>query len=1582
MIIKYSFLSFSIFCSLTILASPISIKLPIEPINQGSLWIALDADSTFGSTVLRVDNERAVFLPFQADLLIEIEKSKVKTVKRYEDYKWSLENTSHCLVDFNKDNITLSIESLENVDYIRAVQWFRVDENSAIASGHNRVSRSNLGDIYLPSYYIVEPSGLLKIRGPYGALNTKPNIYQLLPRLFGNENQTRKINGTMNENGCGKFSDLSTKVLKRLKEDHYTHIWLTGVIQHATSTDYKKVGQDADDPDLLKGIAGSPYAIRDYFDVCPDFADDPSKRLEEFRSLAKRMRSCGLKLIIDFVPNHVARSYSSDIRPDLDFGNRDRRSQFFASDNNFFYLTSEVTDEHGPLRLPTVDHSTGHIVSSTARVVGRADGYFNPERKHGRVTGNNVVSWQPKSGDWYETVKLNYGFNFMNREASPEYPTAVTPSKRIPNTWKKMDAVVAYWQEMGVDGFRVDMAHLVPPEFWKWLVHRARTRQPEVFFMAEAYEDDPAKVPSHEPTLQNKGVMVSLLDAGFNSVYDDATYDVLMDLYEGRAWANDIDSLNQNINPMFFDRAVRYAENHDEVRLANASSWGSQGMGVGRPVAASLYGLSRGPIMVYHGQKVGEPATGAEGFGGDDQRTSIFDYWSMPEFNKWWNGGLVDGANLSTEQRTLRSWYVRLLEVLKEPAFTTGNTTFLNNLNIENPFYGKVEDRGPSGKWMYSYLRSDTNSDSHFLVLCNFSPDTDLRHVRVRLPDSALRGMGVYKQSSAWIVVEPSINNSNHRSIAYKASEVSREGLYFKKIESLSGEYYRIRVVYELPEDVIIGSSLPHGNAFLGSFPVLHMDSGQSISIDLRRYGNPADSHYYAVKAPDGIEARIDKLNHKLHLQTNDGAVGIYRINISLIPINNKKSLLESTITVAATKQEKYSFSLSGYEHAKSVNVVGDFNGWNSSIDKMLRANDGWSLSKAIKSNTFEYKYVIDGHWITDPANDKRLPDGHGGYNSLAEVKSELDADKPFNLFVDNIDNDYVTLFASDEIKSVYADVFPKNGGSRNLPVKVIGNRVRVNLEQYQSTGYLVRVIASSFDDAVCKPAIMYAGKPKEDIWRDDIIYYAFTDRFRDGNTANSYKVENDKVANIANYLGGDFEGIFAALNDGYFDSLGVNVIWLAPLNQNPAEAWKEYLPPFRFYTGYHGYWPIARYAVEPRFGGPDILQELIDSAHRNDMKILADLVLKHVHIKNPTFKEKPMLFGELMLTDGTRNLRRWDENPYTTWFEPFLPAFDFRNPDSINFLLNDAFYWIDKYRLDGYRLDAVKHIRPDFWWRFRSRMRDSFPDKTHYFVGETFESREGISAFIGPNMLDGQFDFPLYDTLMEVFGLSTAGFEEMENALSQSEKFYGRITLMSPLFGNHDKPRFMAYADGDLPDPDQSDEEEVGWSKMLRVDNIESYEKLKMAMTFIMTIDGVPMLYYGDEIGMTGAGDPDNRRMMRFNDSLTNEEKAVKAHFSKVAKARRAHPALYMGSRRALTHSESNYAYIRAYDKDRALILFNRSSEETSFKLNLSPEICSGELTDIISGSKIKVRNGSTEVTLKPNKSALYITTGGQDFD
>ncbi len=251
----------------------------------------------------------------------------------------------------------------------------------------------------------------------------------------------------------------------------------------------------------------------------------------------------------------------------------------------FFYLQ----DTDGPLRLPTVDPATGEVISDTARQVGGADGLFEPERDHVRVTGNDVASNRPTKGDWYETVKLNYGYNFRDRDAPTGYPSSETPNRHVPDTWRKMDAIIAYWQEFGVDGFRVDMAHLVPPEFWSWLIGNARERESDVFFVAEAYADDPAKVLSREPRLRQAGVMAALLDAGFNAVYDDATYDTLHGLYDTGRWANDVEDVAREMGELFFERALRYAENHDEVRLANPSTWG--GLDAAREFKVSSMGM-------------------------------------------------------------------------------------------------------------------------------------------------------------------------------------------------------------------------------------------------------------------------------------------------------------------------------------------------------------------------------------------------------------------------------------------------------------------------------------------------------------------------------------------------------------------------------------------------------------------------------------------------------------------------------------------------------------------------------------------------------------------------------------------------------------------------------------------------------------------------------------------------------------------------------------------------------------------------------------------------------------------------------
>lgn len=535
----------------------------------------------------------------------------------------------------------------------------------------------------------------------------RPVIYQLLVRTFGNTNETRAFDGDMEVNGCGKFADISPTALESIKHMGFTHLWLTGVMEQASGTAYPH--RPADDPALLKGKAGSPYAVRDCFQVCPDYALNPERAQQEFRELLLRCHDHGLRVIVDFVPNHVARSYRSVVRPESSFGMGDDTSVFFDRDNHFFYLQQDHPGGGPPLRLPG----------------GQP---YPPEAEVGRVTGNNSITWEPSNHDWYETVKLNYGHDFTQGRDTSHLPSRFAPLEEVPRTWQTMDEILGYWQEVGVDGFRCDMAHMIPMEYWRWQVLRCRERDSGTYFMAEAYDNDPAK-------LCDEHVLDGLLRAGFDAVYDDPIYDLLEGIYDDGKWANDLDGLT--FTGARFHKSLRYAENHDEVRIANPGVWGGHGMKIGKPVSALLFTLGRGPVMLYQGQEVGEQAIGAEGFCGDNARSSIFDYTSQPELSKWVNGGACDGGRLSDEQKELREWYGSLIQVTQSLAFTQGNFYGLNHANKANPLYGRGEGETISGHWIYAFLRRDSRSREACLVVINLHPERSFPEVRVRIPEDA-----------------------------------------------------------------------------------------------------------------------------------------------------------------------------------------------------------------------------------------------------------------------------------------------------------------------------------------------------------------------------------------------------------------------------------------------------------------------------------------------------------------------------------------------------------------------------------------------------------------------------------------------------------------------------------------------------------------------------------------------------------------------------------------------------------------------------------------------------------------------------
>jgi glycosidase len=786
---------------------------PIE--SAPNIFIALRTHREIGAAVLPFGQHAegsTVFLPFKADLLLSAEirgGQIVSFIRRWERWRWSEREETQAfeVTDLNGEFVFRIPRALvgeaNTIDFV----IYAKDPNANNGWGwfwgcSDRSVEAGLGDKYVPHCHELrldaEEGPLLVWRGRYGAGQPRVRIYQLFVRLFGNTNETRRRNGTLAENGAGRFGDINHAALSSIRQMGFTHIWLTGVLQQATATDYSDIGQPADDTDLLKGLAGSPYAIKDYFDVCPDYAEKPAERLKEFAQLIERLHAHGLKAIIDLVPNHVARSYDSCVKPDCNFGAcgggagaGDDTTKFFDPHNNFFYLTPDANGP--PLRLPTV--RDGKPISPTCQLPGaKCDGFFEGEKTYGRVTGNNVVSWTPHLSDWYETIKLNYGFDFTDPSKSVrEYPNAWTPDKPIPDTWKKIDQVIAHWQLLGVDGFRCDMSHMVPPEMWSWTIAQARRRWPDVFFIGEAYNDDPAKVPGSDPVVSqlNWGqgnVLFDLLNAGFNAVYDAPVYRALKRIYDGSGWANDID--REIADEFIGHNSVRYAENHDEVRLAASREWGGVGMNVGRPVSVILYGLSRGVIMLYNGQEVGEAGAGAEGFGGDDARTSIFDYWSMPEFVKWVNDHKYDGARLSDEQRELRKFYSRLVNLVGEPAFRDGKFFPLNPANRDNEQFGRLPSEQASGHWLYAFLRYDPLIGQRFLIIANLHPQIALQNVRVLLPSSALQFLDLTGQPSSKLKLIEWLSEESLE-IRVTIAEATNSGISILEIPRLSAFYFR-----------------------------------------------------------------------------------------------------------------------------------------------------------------------------------------------------------------------------------------------------------------------------------------------------------------------------------------------------------------------------------------------------------------------------------------------------------------------------------------------------------------------------------------------------------------------------------------------------------------------------------------------------------------------------------------------------------------------------------------------------------------------------------------------------------------------
>ncbi|MCC2615494.1 alpha-amylase family protein [Aestuariibacter halophilus] len=476
----------------------------------------------------------------------------------------------------------------------------------------------------------------------------KPVIYQVFTRLFGNKNSTNKPWGTISENGVGKFNDFTDTALAEIRDMGTSHIWYTGVPHHAVINDYRALGISLDDPDVVKGRAGSPYAVKDYYNVNPDLAEDPSRRLEEFEALIERTHKHGMKVIIDIVPNHVARNYQSVSAPAgvEDFGANDDTSVTYARHNNFYYVVGEafqVPDfKDGPLPLGGESHPL-------------ADGQY-PENP-ARWTGNGARKAQPDANDWYETIKVNYGVRPDGSHDFPALPAhleeADTAShyvfwqdKDVPDSWLKFRDIVLYWLEKGVDGFRYDMAEMVPVAFWSYLNSTIKHHNPDALLLAEVYN----------PSLYRDYIKFGRMDYLYDKV---GFYDTLKGIMQGKQDAMALHREHRAVADIE-QHMLHFLENHDEQRIASDDFAGNAQQGIPAMAVSAL--ISRAPTLWYFGQEVGEDGSEDAGFG-QPTRTSIFDYVGVPAHQRWMNNGAFDGGQLSEAEKQLRADYRRILRL-------------------------------------------------------------------------------------------------------------------------------------------------------------------------------------------------------------------------------------------------------------------------------------------------------------------------------------------------------------------------------------------------------------------------------------------------------------------------------------------------------------------------------------------------------------------------------------------------------------------------------------------------------------------------------------------------------------------------------------------------------------------------------------------------------------------------------------------------------------------------------------------------------------------------------------------------------
>ncbi len=638
---------------------------------------------------------------------------------------------------------------------------------------------------------------------------------------------------------------------------------------------------------------------------------------------------------------------------------------------------------------------------------------------------------------------------------------------------------------------------------------------------------------------------------------------------------------------------------------------------------------------------------------------------------------------------------------------------------------------------------------------------------------------------------------------------------------------------------------------------------------------------------------------------TGKGKIRIVAGNPDALPllsemvIKTKQTTYSLLVMKSARRKVTFSYHTAGKQPV-SVQIAGDINGWNPQATSLTFDGSAWQTDLMLNPGRYAYQLVVDGKWMLDPANPDSLSNNIGGFNSIIQVGEN--SKKPM-LQTLSSNNEYVNLHCN--FQPVDLLVFWQNFRIDNSMLKITHNQVQIPVPEAAARMHrsYIRVFASdgkTLSNDVLIPlsdgqVILHPDSLRRLDKQAMTMYFLMIDRFVNGDKTNDRKTPDPAILSKANYFGGDLEGIIQTIRQGYFTNLGVNTIWISPVTQNPLGAWGQFKNPDTKFSGYHGYWPVTLTTVDFRFGNEKTMQNLVETCHHHGFNLLLDYVAHHIHQEHPLAKQHPDWQTSLYLPDGTLNTEQWDKHRLTTWFDVFLPTLDLSKPEVYNPMSDSALFWLTHYHIDGFRHDATKHIPEPFWRTLTAKIKNQFGNlDAVYQVGETYGNRELIGSYVSTGMMDAQFDFNVYDAAVTVFGKKNQPVSILQQSLQESLNAFGYHNLMGYISGNQDRPRFISLAGGSLRFDE--DHKRAGWKRDIGVGDTLAYRRLALLHAFNFSIPGVPTIYYGDEFGMPGANDPDNRRMMYFDHPLKQESELL-LKVRKLASLRRNNLAAIYGT-------------------------------------------------------------------------------------